>query len=248
MLLAHATHRRRDYFFAHPEQELTDLEWLHYGRYLHQRLQRRPTQYVTGRQEFFGREFRVDSRVLIPRPETEHLIEAVLPRAAGGPLILDVGCGSGAIGITLALEVPQARVVATDISASALELARENAAALGARIAWLRGDLLEAVASASIDIVVSNPPYVAERSRPELAPEVRDWEPALALFGGADGLQVTARLISEAARVIRPGGVFAMEMGAGQWREHADLAKSHFSEIQAVLDLAGIQRVLLARR
>lgn len=248
VLLGHATHRRREYFFAHPEQELTELEWLHYGRYLHQRMQGRPTQYITGRQEFYGREFKVDQRALIPRPETEHLIEAVLPLATGAPLILDVGCGSGAIAITLALELPAARVIASDISWPALQLARENAAALGAQVAWLQADLVDAVDSAGIDILVSNPPYVAEESRAELAPEVRDWEPALALFGGAGGFEVTARLLPEAARVLRGGGLLVMEMGAGQWAAHARLAAETFTAVEPVFDLARIPRALKARR
>lgn len=248
MLLGHATHRRREYFFAHPEQELSELEWLHYGRYLHQRLQGRPTQYITGRQEFYGRDFKVDPRVLIPRPETEHLIEAVLPRAAGTPVILDVGCGSGAIAVTLALELPRARLIATDLSWHALQLARENAAALGARVSWLNADLLDAVESNSVDIIVSNPPYVAEQSRPELAAEVRDWEPALALFGGVDGFAITARLLPHAARVLRAGGLFLMEMGAGQWEVHARQAAAYLTHVEPVFDLAQIPRALLARR
>ncbi len=248
MLLAHATHRRREYFFAHPEQQLTDIEWLHYGRYLHQRLQGRPTQYITGRQEFYGREFKVDARALIPRPETEHLIEAVLPRAAGAPLIVDVGCGSGAIAVTLALELPQARVIASDISWAALQLARENAAALGANAAFVAGDLLAAVKAVSVDIVVSNPPYVAAESRAELATEVRDWEPSLALFGGADGFEITARLLPDAARVLRPGGLLVMEMGAGQWAAHEQKAAAYFTDIEPLFDLAGIHRALMARR
>lgn len=258
MLLGHATHRRREYFFAHPDQELTEIEWLHYGRYLHQRMQGRPTQYITGRQEFYGREFQVDQRVLIPRPETEHLIEAVLPnallphavlpKAGGAPVILDVGCGSGAIAITLALELPAARVVATDLSWPALQLARDNAATLGAHVAWLNADLLNAVESASIDILVSNPPYVAEDARAELSPEVRDWEPKMALFGGDDGFEVTARLLPEAARVLRSGGLFVMEMGAGQWEAVARQAGEGFTAIEPVFDLAQIPRALKARR
>jgi release factor glutamine methyltransferase len=246
VLLCHAMHVRREYFYAHPEQELKPVEWLHYGRYLFECQKGKPTQYITGRQEFYGREFRVDQRVLIPRPETEHLIEAVLQHAPKHARILDAGCGSGAIAVTLALELPQAQVFASDISADALAVARQNATALGARVHFFQSDWLSAVGDRSFDLVVSNPPYVAEADADTLQREVRDWEPALALFGGAAGYDVIQRLIPEAAGALLAGGMFAMEMGEGQFALSRGIAAGSFSRVEGACDLAGILRVLLA--
>src|SRR6266850_5185841 len=134
VLLAHALSRERSYLYAHPEDELREVWWIHYGRYLHERLKGKPTQYITGHQEFYGREFRVTPDVLIPRPETEHLIEAAIARIRPGDVVLDVGAGSGAIGVTLALETA-GRIYATDISIAALRVAAENARSLSANIA-----------------------------------------------------------------------------------------------------------------
>ena len=243
-MLAHAIGCDRAWLFAHSSDELKELWWIHYGRYLHQRLEGKPTQYITGRQEFFGREFRVTPDVLIPRPETEQLIEAALAHPA--EKILDVGTGSGAIAITLALE-SKARVVATDLSASALHVASENAKTLGARVEFVRCDLTSAFADESFDMIASNPPYVPETDSPVLQREVRDHEPALALFGGPDGLAIYRRLIADAFRVLKPGGRLVMELGftsldpvrelLGEWRD-----------IEVVHDLAQIPRVIISSK
>jgi release factor glutamine methyltransferase len=173
VLLAHAVGRDRAWLYAHSDEELREVWWIHYGRYLHQRMQGTPTQYITGRQEFYGREFRVTPDVLIPRPETEHAIEAALREPAGS--ILDIGTGSGTIAVTLALET-RARVFATDISLAALSVASENARKLCAAVRFVAGDLASAFADGSFDLVVSNPPYVpTEESLPR---EVREHEPA----------------------------------------------------------------------
>lgn len=246
VLLAYALHQRREYFFAHPEQELKPVEWLHFGRYLFERQKGRPTQYITGRQEFYGREFRVNGHVLIPRPETEHLVEAVLGKAPPEARILDVGCGSGAIAVTVALELAAARVAAVDISSEALQVARGNADALGAKVDFFQADLLTAAADHAFDVIASNPPYVAGEDQATLQREVRDWEPHVALFGGTDGLDVIRRLLPEAVRVLRPGGVLAMEIGDGQWDRVFPAAKLHFRNVEAVRDLAGIIRVVVA--
>src|SRR4051794_17544201 len=184
VLLAHALRRERVYLFAHPEHELAEVEWLHYGRYLHERLKGKPTQYITKRQEFYGREFRVTPDVLIPRPETEHVVEVALQK--GGRRVLDVGTGSGALAVTLQLETG-AEVWATDISPAAAAVAAENARRLGARVEIAAGDLMDAIGAGSMDLVVSNPPYVPLTKREGLQREVRDFEPHVALFGGADG-------------------------------------------------------------
>src|SRR6202167_1511301 len=184
VLLAHALRRDRAYLFGHPEHELSKIEWLHYARYLHARMQGKPTQYVTGRQEFYGREFRVTPDVLIPRPETEHVVEVALSvvrqsaRSAGR--LLDVGTGSGALAVTLQLETG-ATAFATDISAAAAAVAARNAAALGAAVNFAVCDLMQAVGNHSIDLIVSNPPYVPLPQRQGLQREVRDWEPHIAL-------------------------------------------------------------------
>jgi len=209
---------------------------------LHQRIKGAPTQYITGRQEFYGREFRVTPDVLIPRPETEHLVETALGR--GGNSVLDIGTGSGAIAVTLALEAT-ARVTASDVSPAALRVARQNADALGARVDFVACDLGAALADGSFDLVVSNPPYIAGRDRTSLQAEVRDHEPALALFGGEDGLAVYQRLVPEARRLLRPGGWLMMELGdAGAVREMC----GSWTGVEIVNDLAGIPRVLLARK
>ena len=242
VLLMRATGQDRAWLYAHGNDELIEVWWIHFGRYLHQRIKGEPTQYVTGRQEFYGREFRVTPDVLIPRPETEHLVEAAL--ACGAQTILDIGTGSGAIAVTLALEI-KARVTATDLSSAALRISRQNAQALGARVDFVRCDLGAAFADGSFDLVVSNPPYIAGRDRATLQAEVRDHEPALALFGGEDGLAVYRRLVPEARRLLRPCGWLMMELGdAGAVREMC----GSWTGVEIVNDLAGIPRVLLARK
>ena len=238
VLLAHATGRERSYFFAHPERELREVEWIHFGRYLDERMQGKPTQYITGRQEFYGRDFRVTPDVLIPRPETELLVETVLKARPAGGLVVDVGTGSGAIGATLAREGPY-RVVGVDVSLAALRVAAHNAP----EVALMAGDLLSAVATASVDIVVSNPPYVSAGDAVGMQREVRDWEPHLALFAGERGLDVYERLIPEARRVLRPGGLLAMEIGFGQAEAVCRLLEG-WCGVTVRDDLAGIPRVV----
>jgi release factor glutamine methyltransferase len=242
VLLMRATGHDRAWLYAHGNDELMEVWWIHYGRYLHQRIKGEPTQYITGRQEFYGREFRVTRDVLIPRPETEHLVEAALARGAEN--ILDIGTGSGAIAVTLALETT-ARVMASDVSAAALGIARQNARALGARVDFVACDLGAAFAERSFDLVVSNPPYIAGRDRASLQAEVRDHEPAIALFGGEDGLEVYRRLVLEAWRLLRTGGWLMMELGdALAVREMC----AGWGDVEIVNDLAGIARVLLAQK
>ena len=245
VLLSHALHCERVYLFAHPEQELREVEWLHYGRYLHERLQGKPTQYITGRQEFYGREFRVTRDVLIPRPETEHVVETALRVARHAHCILDAGAGSGALAITLRLETG-ARVVAADISPSALAVAARNARQLDAAIEFVACDLLSAIAPASIDLIVSNPPYVPLAQQASLQREVRDWEPAVALFAGETGFEIYDRLAADARRVLRPAGWLVMELGFGA-RDHVAALLSGWRKVQVEPDLAGIPRVIAAR-
>ena len=212
-----------------------------------------PMQYIAGVAEFFGLTFLVNRHVLIPRPETEHLVEKVVELAPffRKPRVLDVGTGSGAIAISICHACPHAIVTATELSESALALARQNAARLGfaGRICFLQGDLLEPVAGEQFDMVVSNPPYVPERDRASLSVEVRDFEPALALFAGEDGLAVFRRLIPAAFGALAAGGYLAIEIGFGQELAiGALLAASRFTQIEFTADLQAIPRVASAQR
>lgn len=244
VLLAHAIRCERVYLFAHPEQELREVEWIHYGRYLHERSQGKPTQYITKRQEFYGREFRVTPDVLIPRPETEHVVEAAL-RLGGFERVLDVGTGSGALAVTLQLETG-AQTVATDISAAAALVAADNARSLGACVEVTVCDLMTCIADRTIDLIVSNPPYVPLTQREGLQREVRDWEPQVALFGGESGFDLYDRIVAEAVRVLRPRGWLVMELGFG-CSEYVAALLSQWNDLRIEPDLAGIPRVAVAR-
>lgn len=246
VLLSHAIRRERVYLYAHPEEELNELGWIHYGRYLHERLDGKPTQYITRRQEFFGREFAVSPDVLIPRPETEHLVEAAIGKIRPGDVVLDVGAGSGAIAITLALET-EAHVVATDISEPALRVAAGNAARLNASVALLACDLASCCRRQSVDVLVSNPPYVPRGDQPSLQREVRDYEPHVALFAGPSGLEIYLRLIEEAVAVLRPGGWLLVELGYNSVGPLRDMLEPDWRDVEVRCDLAGLPRVLEAR-
>jgi release factor glutamine methyltransferase len=245
VLLCHALHHERAWLYAHSDDELREVEWIHYGRYLDARMRGKPTQYITKKQEFYGRAFHVNPAVLIPRPETEHLVEAVLARRRIG-LFIDVGCGSGAIAVTLALETT-ARCLALDISCEAIQIARKNALALRAPVEFVRGDLLSAIDDNSAAVVVANPPYVPEACRETLQREVRDWEPPLALFAGQDGTAVYRRLIPEAWRVLQPGGLLAMELGMEQAPVVSKLL-SGWKSLEILNDLQGFQRVIACEK
>ena len=246
VLLAHAIRQERVYVYAHPERELQEVEWLHYGRYLHERLKGKPTQYINGRQEFYGREFRVTPDVLIPRPETEHVVEVALQIAPAARRLLDVGTGSGALAVTLQLETG-AEAWATDISPAAATVATGNARRLGARVNVTICDLMEASAAGSMDLIVSNPPYVPLAQWQGLQREVRDWEPRVALFAGETGFEIYDRIAADAPRVLGPGGWIVMELGFGSHDYVANLL-STWRDVRIEPDLAGIPRVIAARR
>lgn len=246
VLLAHLLERPRSYLYAHPEALVSDEVLRRYRQMIEERAAGKPIQYLTGRQEFFGREFIVTPDVLIPRPETEHVVELALELAPARCDVVDVGCGSGAIAVTLSLEMGRP-VWATDISPAALAVAAENARRLGARVWLLACDLVSALASASMDLVVCNPPYVPEEEAAGLQREVRDYEPRLALIGGAGGLAIYRRLIADVGRVLRPGGWLVLELGYRVLDAVRAMLEAGWNQIQVRPDLAGWPRVLAAR-
>jgi len=252
VLLSHALRCQREFLYTHPEQELREVEWIHFGRYLHERLKGKPTQYITGHQEFYGRDFLVTPDVLIPRPETELVVETAMKAGRAAGRILDVGTGSGAIAISLDLETHSlvsatSFVYATEISRAALGVARENAGRLGAHVEFVRCDLLTAIADRSMDVVVSNPPYVPIADREGLQREVRDYEPEVALFAGPTGFEIYEQLIADARRVLRPSGLLILELGYNSRDRVVTLLGQVWCDVRTVPDLAGIPRVLVAR-
>ena len=246
----------RAYLFAHPERELTVEEQARYASVLDERARGVPAQYITGHQEFWGMDFIVSPAVLIPRPETEHVIETVLELAPVErtrqevPIrILDVGTGSGCIALALAKELPRAEIHATDISGAALEIARANAARhqLESRIQFHQSDLLEGLNLADLDFVVSNPPYVGESEEDQVQLEVRKFEPRIAVFAGPSGLATIRRLIPQAHEALHPGGWFVMEIsGTIAGSVHQLLAS--WDEVRIIPDLQSIPRVVQARK
>ncbi|HEX5724433.1 MAG TPA: peptide chain release factor N(5)-glutamine methyltransferase [Longimicrobiaceae bacterium] len=242
---------RLDLYLQH-DRPLSPAELAAFKARLLRRARREPLQYIDGEASFRDLRLCVDHRVLIPRPETEELVQAVLDWAAGRHALhaLDVGTGSGAIALSLACEGPFARVVATDLSPEALEVARANRAraAPPAEVDFRLGDAYAPVAGERFHVVVSNPPYVGEEERPALDAEVRDWEPALALFAGPGGLDVIRRLVEGAPGALHPGGLLALEVGAGQAEEVAGLVRAagRFRAPRVRRDLAGRDRIVLA--
>lgn len=247
LLLCHALGREKEFLYAHGDEELTELAWIHYGRYLYQRIGGKPTQYITKVQEFYGRPFVVSPAVLIPRPETEHVVEVALERAASARRVVDIGCGSGAIGVSWCVERGMS-ALATDISHEALLVARQNALALGAKLDLVCCDLGVALAPASFDLVMSNPPYIPEPERPFLQKEVRDHEPAVALYGGPTGTEIYRRLIGDAGRLLAGGGWLVMEIGYRGKEAVLEMLGEGWADVQVKTDLAGWPRVISARR
>jgi release factor glutamine methyltransferase len=253
ILLLHVAGKDKAWLMAHTSESLSVAEATHYTELLERRYRGEPIQYIVGETEFYGLPFAVTPDVLIPRPETEHLVERVIEWAKSQsshdatPRILDIGTGSGAIAVALARHLLHAQITAIDISAPALAIASENAKRNGVSIRLLEGDLLAPVAQELFEIVVSNPPYVPAADRDSLAVEVRDYEPALALFAGEDGLDVYRCLIPAAQGVLTHGGLIALEIGCGQALAVAELlASSGFQQIEFTPDLQGIPRVACA--
>ena len=266
LLLLHAIGRDRTWIYAHPEHELSHSEQHEYLALLQKRATGVPTQHLTGRQEFWGLEFEVNSSVLIPRPETEHVIEVALDRLAlrevqagrppknegKGLRIADIGTGSGCIAIGLSKELPEAMIWAADVSREALEVARRNAERLGfaKRIELVESNLFSAIGEkASFDLIVSNPPYVGRHTAETLSREVREHEPEIALYGGEQGYEFYGELILEAARHLKPGGLLVMELGYDSLAAVRPLLEGpEWTNVGVTNDLAGIARVIAAER
>ncbi len=241
----------RAYLYSHGDRALTKDETASYDDALGERARGVPAQYITGHQEFWGLDLIVSPVVLIPRPETEHLIETVLELARDRVphRMVDVGTGSGCIALALAQEFPQAEVHATELSPEALEIARANAARhqLQQCIQFHHTDLLAGMKEGAFDYVVSNPPYIGEWEADSVEAQVRRFEPRQALFAGPSGLEMFARLIPQARNVLQPGGWLVMEMGHSSRDRVCELLKD-WEEIRVVNDLQGIARVVAARR
>ena len=249
ILLAHALRCDRLRLYLDFEKPLVEEELARYRSLVKRRAEGEPTAYLVGAKEFYGRRFRCDARALVPRPETELLVEAALESLPSeGGAVLDLCTGSGCVGVTLALERPGAHVVATDVSADALALAAENAQDLGASVELLCGDLFAPVAGdLRFHVIAANPPYVPGSELPRLARELHR-EPALALDGGGDGLAVTRRLVAEAPARLRPGGALVVEMHESHEEALPALClAAGFAHAEARRDLAGLPRLVVAR-
>ena len=247
VLLCHAMHCDHAYLYAHGEDQLTQRAWIHYGRYLDERLKGKPTQYITRRQEFYGREFYVNRDVLIPMPETEHLVETAIAYLKKHRVsrVLDVGTGSGAVAISVALESGKL-VFASDISLPALTVAERNRRTYHACVSFFAGNLLECIKPSSIDLLISNPPYVPGADAANMQTEVRDWEPHLALFAGQSGFEIYQRLIAGAASAVKPGGRLMMELGYRSLEGVREILAPQWTDIEVISDLAGLPRVIAA--
>jgi release factor glutamine methyltransferase len=264
LLLLHVLGRDRAWLYAHPDEILPGLDGHRYLSLILRRADGEPTQYITGKQEFWSLEFEVTPDVLIPRPETEHVIEVALDRLAlrelragrkqtltgDGLQIIDVGTGSGCIAIALAKELPAAQVLATDISESALAVARRNAArhSVADRTVFMQMNLLAPLAG-KYDLIVSNPPYVGRNEKETLAREVRDHEPELALYGGEEGYEIYADLITQAARALKQAGILVLELGHNSLPAVQPLLDAPaWTNPGVTNDLAGIPRVIAAEK
>ncbi len=249
ILLAHVLGRPRSYLLAWPERELSPGQWTAFQALVERRARGEPVAYLTGSREFFGLGLAVSNAVLIPRPETELLVEAALERLPGGPcMVADLGSGSGAIALAIAKMRPDARVVAVDASRQALEVARTNAERLGLRNVELReGDWCKGLADERFDMIVSNPPYICEDD-PHLARGDVRFEPAMALASGADGLDAIRAIVACAPLHLSPGGWLLFEHGFDQAEAVAGLMrKAGFIDVESLRDLLGHGRVTLGR-
>ncbi len=264
LLLLHVLGRDRTWLYAHPEEQVSSADTERFFGMIARRTAGEPTQHLTGKQEFWGLEFEVTPDVLIPRPETEHLIEVALDRLAvrelravrkqtltgEGLQIADVGTGSGCIAIALAKELPGATIYATDISSAALTVARRNAKRHNVveMVRFLESNFLDGIPP-RLDLIASNPPYIGRREAETLAREVRDHEPEIALYGGEEGYELYADLITQAAAHLKPGGILVLELGHNSLPAVQPLLDAPpWTNLVVTNDLAGIPRVLAAEK
>ena len=253
LLLMHVLERNKAWLMAHAEDDISKHACDRFVELLERRYRGEPIQHITGECEFYGLPFRITRDVLVPRPDTEHLVEKVIELAQRfeRPRIADIGTGSGAVAVALAHKIPAAEITATDLSEPALMVARENAVRnqVEGRIRFFQGDLLDPVAGEPFEVIASNPPYVPDSDRALIAVEVREYEPALALFGGEDGLDIYRRLIPLAYAALVPGGFIALEIGFTQAEAvEGLLASNGFQNVEFTPDLQGIPRVASALR
>ena len=258
VLLSHVLKKERIYLYVHFDEPLEKEELAAFREGVAKRARRVPTAYITGRREFMGLDFAVSRATLIPRPDTEILVEAAIERlgrlAENGKKSLrfaDIGTGTGAIALSvLKCASEDVAADAIDVSGAALAVARENAERLGlsARVHFHEGDLLAPLGDAAYDAILSNPPYIPDADIESLAPEVRSYEPMTALKGGAEGMDFYARLVEAAPQYLRAGGFLAMEAGIGQAQKIRALAKEPWGDVEILPDLAGIERVVVLWR
>lgn len=255
VLLCSLLKKERTIFYSHPGEQLTEKEREEYQQWIERRKHGEPVAYIVGMKEFWSLPFEVSRHVLIPRPETEILVEEVLKVCAGGkvknPRILEIGTGCGAISVSLASELKEAHIVATDISPEAIAVAMKNAHnnGVGNQISFLLGNLFQPV-SGKFDIIVSNPPYISEEEYDKLPLEVQGFEPKAALLAGTDGTEVHRAIIREGIVYMESGGWLLMEIGAGQKHRIENMLKESrlYDSIAFRADYAGIERVSIARR
>ena len=259
LLLSHTLGVDRTHLLTKSNEPVDEATCQAYLALVDRRAAGEPSQYITGHQEFYGLDFIVNRAVLIPRPETELLVEQVIKLTResheSAPLIVDAGTGSGCIAVTIAANITNARVIATDVSSAALEVAQKNAERHGvlSRIEFLEGDLLEPLANrklhGEVDLLASNPPYVEEKAAEAIQREVREWEPRAALFGGEDGLDFYRRLLIDGLKCVKPGGYLVCEIGYNQLDRISDLMNGlPWELIDVRRDLQGIPRTLTARK
>lgn len=254
-LLTHCLNCRRSDLLLNGEQVVSDTAYQHYDAMTVRRCAREPLQYILGTQDFFGRPFRVTRDVLIPRPETEQLVEQAISLLANrtAPLVLDIGTGSGCIAITIALEVPASLVVAVDASVDALRIAKQNAESHAAveRVRLLAADLFPSAEHAGpFDLVISNPPYCADAAWHDLQPEVRDFEPKAALVAEQNGLACLFRIVQDAPDFLQSGGALVLECGLGQAERvaHQCALRGAYTDARILNDLQGVARFVIAQK
>jgi len=250
VLLSHATNKDRAYIYANPDIPIDKRKVLYYKALINERLLHKPVSYITGHKEFMSMDFKVDGNALIPRPETELIVEAVCNSGEEIGKILELGTGSGAIAISLAKYNPDWHIIATDISMQALLIAKDNALYHGVaeRIRFIQTDLFDGL-KYKFDLVISNPPYIPTGDLDSLSMDVKNYEPLLALDGGTDGLRIIKRIINGSNSVLEPNGLLVIEIGFGQIGDVIGLADNIglYSDYKVVNDYSGIPRIFCCR-